>query len=257
MSPEHSKVDFQRQQLAFTAHIRDPDANPIPDGIPARRMAIYTEIFFNNINDQLSGNFPVLRQITSDARWQALVRDFMRRHQSETPLFTEFGQEFLAYLRDEREPRQDDWPFMLELAHYEYVELAVAISPEDESLLQVDPNGDLLDGRPVVGPATWNLTYAWPVHQIGPTFLPDELPADPTHLVVYRDRLDDVHFLQINSVTQRLLQLLQENPDYSGLDVLTTIADELQHPEPDTVIQGGKALLDELRQRSVILGTRI
>lgn len=256
MSPEEHKTDFRVQQLAFTAHIRDPDANPIPDGIPARRMAIYTEIFFNNINGQLSGNFPVLRQISSDAHWHALVRDFMRCHRSETPLFTEFGLEFLAYLRDEREPREDDWPFMLELAHYEYVELAVAISPEDESLLQVDANGDLLDGRPVVSAATWNLTYAWPVHQICAEFLPDALPADPTHLVVYRDRRDDVHFLQINSVTQRLLQLLKENSDYSGLDALIAIADELRHPEPDTVIEGGKALLGELRQRNVILGTR-
>ena len=31
MSPE--LPEFQRRQLAFTAHIRDPHNNPIPDGI--------------------------------------------------------------------------------------------------------------------------------------------------------------------------------------------------------------------------------
>lgn len=247
---------FQQQQLVFTAHIRDPENTPLPDDVPARRMAIYTEIFFNNINDQLAGNFPILREISSDERWYALVRDFMVKHRSVTPLFTEVGQEFLEYLQQEREPQSADWPFMLELAHYEYVELAVAISTADEKLGDFDPNGDLLRGRPLVGPTAWNLSYQWPVHTIGPENLPQAQPAEPTHLVVYRDRNDDVHFLEINAVTQRLLQLLKENPEHTGLDVLNTIAKELNHPDTDTVIAAGKELLDDLRQRNVILGTR-
>jgi len=255
MSPETELPDFQRRQLAFTAYIRDPEHAPIPDGIPARRMDIYTEIFFNNINEQLSGNFPILRQITDDAHWHAMIRDFMVVHRSTTPLFTEIGLEFLAYLQQERSPRPDDRPFMLELAHYEYVELAVAIST-DEIGVQVDPNGDLLHQHPVLAPTAWPLSYQWPVHQVGPDYLPDAPPEEATHLVVYRDRLDEVHFLEINAVTQRLLQLLKENPDQRGLDLLKTIAAELSHPDPQGVIDAGAGLLDELRQRNVVLGTR-
>jgi hypothetical protein len=256
MSPEHSLPRFQQQQLAFTAHIRDPQNNPVPEGIPARRMGVYTELFFNNIDEQLATNFPVLRQITSDENWYALVRDFMIRHRSTTPLFTEVGQEFLEYLQQERHPQPVDWPFMLELAHYEYVELAVSISTADEGLADFNPNGDLVDGVPVVAPTAWNLTYAWPVHLIGPDYMPEESPGEPTHLVVYRDRMDDVHFLQINAVTQRLLQLLKENPALTGLDVLNTIAAELGHDDPDSVIEAGRELLSDLRERNVILGTR-
>lgn len=252
---ENGLPDFLRRQLAFTAHIRDPDHAPLPEGIPARRMGIYTELFYNNANEQLSSNFPVLRQITGDERWAALVRDFMVVHRSHTPLFTEVGQEFLEYLQQEREPRPDDWPFMLELAHYEYVELAVAISNEDDGG-GFDPNGDLLHGRPVVAATAWPLTYRWPVHRIGPEYLPDQAPEQPTQLVVYRDRLDEVHFLEINAVTQRLLQLLKEKPDQRGLDALKTIAAELEHPDPQTVIDAGTGLLDELRRRNVILGSR-
>lgn len=256
MSPETDLPDFQRRQLAFTAHIRDPAHAPIPAGIPARRMAVYTEIFFNNISEQLSGNFPILRQITDDAHWQSLIRDFMITHRSTTPLFTELGLEFLAYLQQERDPGPCDRPFLLELAHYEYVELAVSIST-DELDTPVDPNGDLLQQRPVLAPTAWPLSYQWPVHQIGPDYQPDTPPDLPTHLVVYRDRLDEVHFLEINAVTQRLLQLLKENPGQRGLELLTTIADELSHPDPQSVIDAGAGVLDELRQRNVILGTRI
>jgi len=34
------------------------------------------------------------------------------------------------------------------------------------------------------------------------------------------------------------------------------IAEELAHPDPDSVIEFGGGLLDDLRQRNVILGTR-
>jgi hypothetical protein len=132
----------------------------------------------------------------------------------------------------------------------------VSISSADEEAGEYDPNGDLVAGHPLVGPTAWNLSYHWPVHTIGPENLPTEAPSEPTHLVVYRDRADDVHFLEINAVTQRLLQLLKENPGHTGLDVLKTIAEELGHPDADGVVTAGRQLLDDLRQRNVILGTR-
>lgn len=143
-----------------------------------------------------------------------------------------------------------------------YAHIAGHFREEDD--LRVDTHGediatevwDLLVGRPLVGPTAWNLTYRWPVHSIGPQHLPDAAPDELTHLVVYRDRMGEVHFLQINAVTQRMLQLLKENPAHTGLDVLNAIAAELQHPDPDTVVNAGSALLDDLRHRNVILGTR-
>jgi len=252
MSPE-KQPGFQQQQIAFTAHIRDPDNTPRPEGIPEARMSVYTELFFNGLDSHLSSNFPVLRTISSDKQWQALVRDFMVRHRAHTPLFTEIGLEFLDYLQHERQPTTDDWPFMLELAHYEYVELAVSIS--DAEIPEHDPNGNLLDSHPVVAPTAWNLSYRYPVHRIGPDHLPQAPGDEPTHLVVYRDRQDDVHFLEINPVTQRLLTLLKENPDLSGLEILKQIASELSPTPAQTVITTGTRLLQELRERNVILGS--
>lgn len=237
----------------FSAHLRDPDKAPAPEGIPAERLSVYRELIFNGFDSHLSTNFPVLRAICSDDQWQALVRDFLVQHRATTPLFTEIGLEFLDYLQHERTPAADDWPFLLELAHYEYVELAVAIS--DAEAPPHDPNGDLLAGHPVVAPSTWNLSYRYPVHRISPDFLPDSEGETPTHLVVYRDRQDEVHFLEINAVTQRLLTLLQENPEQTGLEILQTIAIELGHTRRDNVIRAGTGLLQDLKERNVILGS--
>src|SRR3546814_17637807 len=74
----------------------------------------------------LGGNFPVLRRIHGDERWQALVHAFYRDHDSRTPLFTELAREFLRYL----DARDEDpaMPWLRELAHYEWAGLALQIS---------------------------------------------------------------------------------------------------------------------------------
>ena len=41
---------FQDKQYEFAAHLRDPENVPAPDGIEDRRMGIYRELFYNNLN---------------------------------------------------------------------------------------------------------------------------------------------------------------------------------------------------------------
>jgi uncharacterized protein len=243
-------------QRAFAAHIRDPASQPRPAGVEERRMAVYRELVFNNVASLLAANFPVIRGVLDDDRWDGLIRGFFIHHRCATPLFHELGQEFLAYLSEARTGNLRDPPFLLELAHYEWVELALDISDDEPNGVQCDPNGDLMTGHPVVSPLAWNLSYRFPVHCIGPAYLPDAPPAEPTRLVVYRTRQGHVEFLEVNAVTQRLLQLLEEDPAPTGLKALTRIAEELRHPRPELVTESGRALLLDLRRRDILLGTR-
>lgn len=248
---------LQRLQFAFAAHIRDPEHAPAPEGIEDRRMAIYRELFFNNVDDLIGRAFPVLRRILGEARWEAMLRDWFIRHRARTPLFLELSQEFLHYLATERAPAEDDPPFLLELAHYEWVELALSIDERELEVEGVDSDGDLLAGCPVLSPLAWPLVYTWPVHRLSPEFQPETVPEEATRLVVYRDRNDQVGFLEINLVTARLLELLSspgESP-LSGRDCLGRIAAELSHPNPDAVMAGGAEIFAALRARDVLLGT--
>jgi len=256
MTSSMPEPGFKRLQKDFAAHIRNPRNVPPPEGIEDRRLAIYRELFYNNIESFLSGNFPVLHEITPDEKWHGIVRDFMVNHRCETPHFPEIAQEFLTYLSESRRAGADDYPFMLELAHYEWVELALGISDEDADLPPHDPNGDLLAGIPLVSPVAWNLSYSYPVHRISPGMIPEAPSEEITHLVVYRDRLDRIHFLEINAVTQRLLELVKQNMQATGLEILQMIAEEMQHPDPAVVITAGAQLMQDLKARNIIIGTR-
>ena len=251
---EAPALGFQAVQLALSAHLRDPTGAPPPPDLEERRLKVYRELIFNNVESLLAGYFPVLRQILPEDHWKGLVRDFFVRHRARTPLFTELAQELLDFLHRERAADPADPPFLLELAHYEWVELALLISEEEPALAGLE--GDLLAGAPVPSPLAWPLFYRFPVHRIGPDHQPQQPPSEPTHLVVYRNREERVEFLETNAVTQRLLQLLGGGPDRSGRACLEQIAVELQHPDPGQVIVYGAGLLGELRARGIVLGTR-
>ena len=116
---------LQDQQFALSRHLRDP-SHPPPPGIEERRLAIYRDLFFNNIESLLAGNFPVIRQTLRDDAWRRLVRSFYARHRSQTPLFPEIAREFIRFL--ETRTGDGDPPWLRELAHYEWVDLALQIA---------------------------------------------------------------------------------------------------------------------------------
>jgi uncharacterized protein len=129
------------------------------------------------------------------------------------------------------------------------------VDPAEPGAAPADPDGDLMERAPVLSPLAWPLTYAWPVHRIGPDFLPRKAGAVPTHLVVYRNRQDEVKFMEANAVTARLLELMRDKPAPGRL-LLRRIARELQHPQPSTVVAQGAQLLQDLRARDIVLGAR-
>ena len=246
---------FQQLQYRFAAHLRDP-RKPAPRGMAPRRMRLYADLYYNNVEGFLSSAFPVLRRIMADARWHALARDFCRRHRPQDPLFRRIAREFLDYLEQERGRKKGDGPFLAELAHYEWVELALAGDPRELADAPADPRGDLLDGVPVLSPLAWPLTYSFAVHRIAPGFLPVRPEPKPVHLVAWRNRADEVKFMEGNDVTARLLQLMAQRPA-QGRALLARIARELRHPEPELVIGQGAAILKGLAARDIVLGARI
>ncbi len=219
--------DFKAVQLDFAAHIRNPELNPAPGDIEARRMKIYADLFFNNIKSFLDSAFPIAAEVVGAARWRQIVRDFVHLHPSESPFFLQISEEFLTFLHEQN---YADLPgFLLELCHYEWVELSldVATEPEQSPLLAAkDPAGpDYLMGRLAISSLVRALVYHYPVHEIGASNQPSSPPASPTYLLVYRNSQNEVRFLQSNPVTHRLLELLAEQDAASALQ---TIGSELR-----------------------------
>ena len=247
---------FTDIQYQFTRHIRDPANAPAPEDIEDRRMAIYRDLLYRNVESFLANSFPVLRKVLEDDEWHSLIRKYFKNHQSRTPLFPRMPQEFLQYLQDDKETAESLYPFLLELAHYEWVELALSIDTREIKQDGINASGDLLSGIPLLNELSWSLVYQYPVHRIAPDNLPAGKPAQPTCLFVYRDRKDKVRFIELNPLAVRLVDCLKPNENkQTGREILTGIAGDIAHPDPEIVINGGRVVLEDMREKQIVLGT--
>ena len=228
--------------------LRDPTTHCAPEGMDPRRLKIYQDLVYNNIEGFISNGFPILHSLYHEHEWHRLVQQFINVHRCHTPYFLEISQEFLRFLTDLYHPQESDPPFISELAHYEWVELALDVS--EESLDGLAELADPLLEIPCLSPLAWLLSYQFPVHKIGRSFQPTEA-GEPTFLVVYRNREDAVRFMALNPATARLLELLRDNTSATGTELLARLAQELDMSE-DAVKGFGSELLSQLNEQSII-----
>lgn len=240
------------QLMTLARHVRDPQRHAPPPGIEARRLAVYRQLFFANVESLLAGGFPVIRASLGTQRWQALVQAFYADYRCSTPLFTELAGEFVAYLEEGAGAAAGMPPWLAELAHYEWVESALLLSDRREPAH--DPKGDLLDGVPLLSGLAWPLAYQWPVSDIGPGHLPQEPAQHPTLLLAQRRADQQVHFSRLAPLAHALLAALQERL-CSGRQHLEALA-EVIGVEAADILAPGLNLLENLRAQGVVLGTR-
>jgi len=268
-----SRKQLASQQAQFAAHLRRPDHHKAPSDIEDRRMAIYRDLFFNNIESFIASGFPIFKSLYTKAEWLSLVRDFFADHTCETPYFLAISEEFLDFVETSSHPLIERFPFAYELCHYEWVELALDIAEDTFDYQTIEANGELAHACIQLSPVAYLLDYQWPVHKIGADYIPDS--PELSYLIVYRNRLDKVQFIQSNAATLRLLQLLSENVEDLNLSdspvdlpsnanaFLTThqalrqLAIELSaDADNQSIYQFGLQTLESLREQGVILGTR-
>ncbi len=248
----HKEPSFQAYQRAFTQHIRNPKANPRPQNVPAKRMAVYTEIVYNNIEGTLAACFPVVKKILSATKWQALVCGFMADYRANTPIFREIPQQFLQYFSN-LEPVSPKLPaFLADLMHYEWVELS--LSAMDVSVVATAPQ-DILHDTLSTNPALYLLQYAYPVHQISVAFQPKKPAQTPTYLLVYRNTQHQIQFIELNPVTFQLMTILQ-NTALTGEQALQKLSAENPQINAEMLLQFGARTLAELAEKEVIFSAK-
>jgi len=251
MKPLPADSELRRLQRAFTEHLRNPEAVPIPNGLDPRRMGVYKDLIFGNLSSLLADFFPVIHNILTESEWNQLVRDFFICHQAETPYFPKIAEEYVSYL-SERQLSSAEPDFIPELAHYEWVELALYTSEAEAPEMNLT-EAELTDSPLALSPLAAPLVYAYPVHKISPDYLPEGPGNQPTCLLVFRDREDNVRFFELQPLAYKLLESLSDNPGLITREWLTTAAAEASIEDPTDFISGGFSLLSQFNDHGLLL----
>ncbi|WOJ95512.1 putative DNA-binding domain-containing protein [Congregibacter brevis] len=240
---------LSQAQREMAAYLRDPDGFSPPAGIEQRRLRIYRDLVYRNIEGFISSAFPILRGLYTDEAWEGRVRAFIQTHRCKTPLFLQISEEFLAFMQTL--PNTELRPFEAELAHYEWLELAVDVAegdvpgiwrPEEEVGLTAIEAGFSTTAR--LG------SYVFAVHRIGGSYQPDEA-GDPSFLLVYRDRENRVQFMELSPGSARLIQEVRDGADSSVAALLNRLASEWGMAS-EQLLEFGWTQLKEFNEAGII-----
>jgi len=196
-------ASYKEIQNELANAIRHPErASPFEQ----RRLAVYQELFFNNVEGFCASAFPVLKSTLDEKLWLKIVRSFFQNHKSETPHFIEISEEFLSYLSEH--PELLPWPWCLELAHYEWVELVSSVAKGQVSNFSNLQEVNVEELNFIVPESTWPLAYNFPVHTISADNC-QNIEQEATFIIIYRDDNEDVKFSGADALTIHLLNFAQ------------------------------------------------
>lgn len=248
MMPAPSLAPFQLLQYQLADAIRQQQADAAPADIRPGQFQVYQELFFNNVLNFVSSAFPVLCSLYSPVAWQQKVAAFFRGGAQPSPYFLHIASQFLQW-QDGQPLAADEPPFLLELAHYEWMELELAtrqVSAEvtltalsTESALQLSALAELL-------------IYQFPVMQISADFQPQQPDSSPHFLLLYRDLADEVKFIKLNQLSALLLFQIQTKPGIRWAELLAELCRLLPTQSSTMIVSNAGEFVQDLAKKAVI-----
>jgi hypothetical protein len=238
-----------KTQRAFIQHIKNPQAHPFDGEIEYRRLKIYRDLFFNNILGFLSSGFPVLESLYSEKQWQVLARKFFIEHTCRSPYFIDISKEFVEYLSGEYALTESDPVFMLELAHYEWLELDVSVRQSSQIANVWDGHSQVIQVQ--MSDLASLVSYQYPVHQISSDFKPTQT-NEVVYLVIYRDATDDVNFTLVNAVSAHLLSIIAQQ-GVASIDFLSkTMIAAMPQLDVQQITESLQQVLKQLLKQEIL-----
>lgn len=244
-------MSFVEVQNKFMDYIKNP-SNPLPEGIEKRRMSVYRELFFNNIKGFVSNAFPVLETLYTEEQWDDLIQSFFATHDCQTPIFVEIAQEFLVFLQSEYEPKDYDPVFMLDLAHYEWLELIVSVAQAQRNLTQLRAE-EIESATLCLSDFAKVAQYAFDVQHISVDYQPIEPLETPRFYCVYRDKDEEVSFLQLTPLTAQVLSFIEHEVETSFAALTSWLEQMYPQMELAEIQQGCLHLMQQMAEKQIVL----
>ena len=193
---------FEADPAGFARKRGLPEADAEAFGRFPGGLAAYRELARLSLVDPIETMFPITKALLErEGAWEGCLDAFLQARCVASRHYRDIAPAFLGWLA-ETGWGQATWPFLLELAHTELLEVLVARFPEGvlpEGLHEEPLPGDRL----VLDPATQVVSYRHAVHRTSEDAPVPE--ARPTHLLAYRDAEGRAQLMELSSAAAALL----------------------------------------------------
>lgn len=128
------------------------------------QLLVYRDLARTALEDPLPDCFPITHALLEEAgRWRDCLEAFLASRSIQSPYYRDVNPTFVAWLASSGWG-QDRWSFLLQLAHFEYIEVEILRWPDEPppaGLAETPATGS----RVVFDGAARNLAYTFRVHE--------------------------------------------------------------------------------------------
>lgn len=272
-----SLLDWQTQ---FSQALLLPDAPelcklPSLQGIEGKRIALYEELMFNTVLDTLQNIYPYTYRLLSregerEAEWVALAEQYRRGYPNQSYKLMGAVCAFPEFLAEQGNLIRK-YPFLTDLALYEWLEMVVLNlpNPADEIQMASVPAPEAwAQYSPVWNAAAELRRFNYHVPEILELFhLEDtdwkslesgKIPKKSVDILIYRDpQTMEARFFCLNGLTARLIQL-STDASISYAEAITRLQQDLptlQGIPAEVITQQAAGLFQMCLQNGMLLGS--
>lgn len=240
--------------------------------VECSKLALYEELIFNTVRDTLQNIYPFTYALLSrngddKAAWETLVEHYRRERPNRSYKLMGAVSGFHQYLPIQRE-LLEKFPFLPDLALYEWLEMEVMNLPDSPPLLgllsQIPEIEDFSAFCPVWNSAkrlqAFNYNIPALLDELKQTKEPQALesfPPGPVNILVYRDpETLDARFFCLNDLSASLIRLSEDGSSYGqSLSALKLALPALKDLPLDVIRPQAAQLFQNCFQRGMLLGS--
>lgn len=244
-------MTFKQVQQNFIDYVLN-NTEQLPVNTDVRHMDVYRELVFNNIEDVLTNAFPVLNSLYEKPQWEQLLQHFFSTHTCQTAIYAELPDEFMQFLQTQYQLTEYDPIFMLELAHYEWLELSASMAIEDVNSEKISKDQAIETNTFLLSHTANIAQYHFDVQNICQEYQPKTSLPQPEFFCIYRNDNDEVLFLRLAPLTAQLLNYIENYPHCTWLEISLWLIETYGDMEIENLEQHGQQMFLTMVERGII-----
>jgi hypothetical protein len=260
-----------REQLIFSESTgKRRDRSKPGEQLPASLLAeidkdgvrLYAELLNLGQQDLMENVFPGCAKLIGD-RWSDEVNNYLERFPPTHYNLNRAAEKFPEYLLKFGDRYLRKYPFIAELADYEWLELELLEHPGQVKTFPYQPLTDAAQfeqQRPVVNPVLAVRRYKYPITEIvehleDDCCLPKDVEPKITQVAVYREpETHDCRFFELGQMAARVIEAAQEKPT-AYKDLIALAVSTSGGMDPQQCVLQCLEMIEKLQEVKLLVGS--
>ncbi|MBX9693767.1 MAG: DNA-binding domain-containing protein [Cyanobacteria bacterium] len=230
--------------------------------IDRRGVALYAKLIQRGRMEVMDSIYPACAMVLGK-HWIGAVEAYMETCPPDHFNLNRSAKNFSQFLSTSSPSLVKKYPFLPELADYEWIELEVLESDKEYSPgigLTLDSPEKFQDYAPVVNPVLIIRRYEYPIAKIVDLLqedkaLPRKLKPEAVILAVYREPEEhDSKFLELTELSNQLIEQASQNPT-SYAQLVSFAIETSGSNNPQVMIVEFLELIEQLQKLKLLLGS--